>query len=74
MKKIKGKIIKARLPEELVDRTYARAAQEGRSVAEFIRRVLERYLREVEFRGDLSPEAEESIRRNKEFLTRLRNA
>ena len=74
MKKVNGKVVKAKLPEELVERMDAQAKKEGRSTAEFIRRLVDRYLREVEFRGELSPEAEESIEKNKELLKLLRNA
>jgi predicted DNA-binding protein len=74
MNKVNGKVVKAKLPKELVERMDAQAAKEGRTIADFIRRVVDRYLREVEFRGELSPEAEESIEKNKELLKLLRNA
>jgi|HubBroStandDraft_6_1064221.scaffolds.fasta_scaffold1433773_1 predicted DNA-binding protein len=73
MKKVNGKVVKAKLPVELVERMEVQAAKEGRTTADFIRRVIDRYLREVGFRGELSPEAEESIQKNKELLKLLRN-
>jgi predicted DNA-binding protein len=76
MKKIEnGKALPPMLiPESLFLRMEEQREKEGRTKAEFIRRVLDRYLREVEFRGELSPEAEESIEKNKELLKLLRNA
>ena len=75
MQKIEGKAMVLRFPEELHARMKARAKKEGRSLAEFVRRALDRYLLEAEFRGDaLDPEARESIRKNKELLHLLRNS
>ena len=74
MRKIDGRKITIIVPDELIKRVDEQAKNEDRSQAEFIRRVLDRYLREVEFRGTLSPEAEESIQKNKELLKLLRNA
>ena len=73
-KKIQGKKFTIILPTELAERVDKQVQKEGRSLAEFIRRVLDRYLREVEFRGALDPQARESIRKNKELLQLLRNA
>lgn len=74
MRKIDGRKITVIIPEDLINRIDDQARKEKRSQAEFIRRVLDRYLREVSFRGELSPEAEESIQKNKELLKLLRNA
>jgi hypothetical protein len=74
MQKIDGRKITITFPEDLIRRVDDQARLEKRSQAEFIRRVLDRYLREVTFRGPLSPEAEESIQKNKELLKLLRNA
>jgi predicted DNA-binding protein len=73
-RKIEGKRFTIILPTELAERVDEQVEKEGRSLAEFIRRVLDRYLREVEFRGQLDPQARESIRKNKELLDLLRNA
>ena len=73
-KKIQGKKFTIILPTELAERVDKQVEKEGRSLAEFIRRVLDRYLREVEFRGELDPQARESIRKNKELLHLLRNS
>lgn len=69
-----GKQFSLVLPPDLVEKVDAQAQKENRSRGELIRRVLDRYLREVELRGELSPEARESIRKNKELLHMLRNA
>jgi predicted DNA-binding protein len=74
MRRIDGRKVTIIIPEDLIKRMDDQAKNENRSQAEFIRRVLDRYLREVEFRGELSPEAEESIQKNKELLRLLRNA
>lgn len=74
MKKLVGRVIKAKLPAELVSRAEVQAAKEGRNMAEFIRRVVDRYLLEQEFRGDLSSETANSIKKNKELLTLLKDA
>jgi metal-responsive CopG/Arc/MetJ family transcriptional regulator len=73
MRKI-GKKFSIVLPPDLVEKVDAQAGKEGRQRNEFIRRVLDRYLREVELRGQLDPEARESIRKNKELLHMLRNS
>jgi hypothetical protein len=52
----------------------AQAAKESRTMADFIRRVIDRYLLEQEFRGDVSPEAAISIKKNKELLKLLKDA
>jgi metal-responsive CopG/Arc/MetJ family transcriptional regulator len=62
------------LPPDLLKKVDAQAEKEDRPRNEFIRRVLDRYLREVELRGQLDPEARESIRKNKELLHLLRNS
>lgn len=74
MKKIEGKRLTVIIPDHLLERAQEQIEKENRSQAEFFRRILDRYLREVEFRGELSPEAEESIEKNKELLKLLRNA
>lgn len=73
-RRITGKRFTVILPTELAERVDKQVEKEGRSQSEFIRRVLDRYLREVEFRGELDPQARESIRKNKELLHLLRNA
>jgi metal-responsive CopG/Arc/MetJ family transcriptional regulator len=74
MRKI-GKKFSVTLPPDLLKRVDAQAQKESRQRNEFIRRVLDRYLREIELRGDqLDPEARESIRKNKELLHLLRNS
>jgi metal-responsive CopG/Arc/MetJ family transcriptional regulator len=73
MRKI-GKKFSVILPIDLLEKVDTQAAKEGRQRNEFIRRVLDRYLLEVEFRGDLAPEAEESIKKNKELLRLLKDA
>lgn len=74
MRKIKGSTIVIKLPAELRARVEKRRKKENRSLAEFVRRTLDRYLLEMEFRGsDISPEAQESIQKNKDLLKRLRN-
>jgi metal-responsive CopG/Arc/MetJ family transcriptional regulator len=74
MRKKIGKKFSIILPNDLLLRVDAQAKKESRLRNEFIRRVLDRYLREVELRGELGPEARESIRKNKELLHMLRNA
>lgn len=74
MRKIKGSTVVIKLPAELRARVEKRRKKENRSLAEFVRRTLDRYLLEMEFRGsDISPEAQESIQKNKDLLKRLRN-
>jgi metal-responsive CopG/Arc/MetJ family transcriptional regulator len=73
MRKI-GKKFSIVLPPDLLEKVDVQAEKEGRQRNEFIRRVLDRYLREVELRGQLDPEARESIRKNKELLHLLRNS
>ena len=75
MRKLNGEPVTFLLPFELAKRMDRQRKKEGRSKAEFIRRVLDRYLLEMEFRSpDTSPEAQESIRKNKELLKLLRNS
>jgi len=76
MNKIKGRRLPPFiLPESLWTKMERQRKKERRTRAEFLRRVLDRYLREAEFRGDdLSPEARESIQKNKQLLHLLRNA
>ena len=74
MKKIEGESFTVRLPSDLLARVEAQRKKENRSRAEFIRRALDRYLLEVEFRGGLTPEAEASIQKNKELLRLLKDA
>jgi metal-responsive CopG/Arc/MetJ family transcriptional regulator len=74
MRKKIGKKFSIILPEDLLVRVNEQAKKEGRLRNQFIRRVLDRYLREVELRGELDPAARESIRKNKELLRMLRNA
>ena len=72
---IKGKNVIIRMPAELGARVEKQRKKERRSFAEFVRRVLDRYLLEVELRGsEISPEAQESMQKNKDLLKRLRNA
>ena len=73
-RRITGKRFTVILPTELAERVDKQVEKEGRSLAEFIRRVLDRYLRDADFRGPLDPQARESIRKNKELLHLLRNA
>ena len=74
MRKKIGKKFSIILPEDLLVRVDEQAKKEGRLRNQFIRRVLDRYLRETALRGELDPEARESIRKNKELLRMLRNA
>lgn len=75
MRKIQGRRVPPFiLPESLWMKMERQRKKEGRTRADFLRRVLDRYLREAEFRGDLSPEARESIQKNKQLLHLLRNA
>jgi predicted DNA-binding protein len=75
MRKIKGTNAIIRMPAELRARVEKQRKKELRSFAEFVRRVLDRYLLEVELRGsEISPEAQESIQKNKDLLRRLRNS
>jgi len=68
-----------RIPEELLERIERQRKKENRSQSAFIRRVLDRYLVEQEFRGNhVSAEAaagaEESIKENRKLLDLLRNS
>jgi predicted DNA-binding protein len=68
-----------RMSEELFERTEKQSRKEGRSTAEFIRRVLDRYLLEKEFRGtrensDVAVAAQETINENRKLLELLRNS
>ena len=76
MRKIEGRQVPPfLLPESLWTKMERQRKKERRTRADFLRRVLDRYLREAEFRGsDLSPEARESIQKNKQLLHLLRNA
>lgn len=75
MREIKGTKLIIKVPTELKARVEKQRKKERRSVAEFVRRVLDRYLLEVELRGsEISPEALGSIQKNKDLLKRLRNA
>jgi predicted DNA-binding protein len=76
MRQIEGKRVPPFiLPASLWKKMERQRKKEGRTRADFLRRVLDRYFREVEFRGDdLSPEARESIQKNKQLLHLLRNA
>lgn len=79
MKKIIGKRIGTIIPKELWNRIEKQRKKERLSLADFLRRVLDRYLTEQEFRGDYkSAEAkqatEESIKTNRELLEKLRNS
>jgi hypothetical protein len=74
MKKIKGKKITMVLPLALAVRMEQQMAREDRSQAEFVRRVLDRYLLEQEFRGPVDEAAQKSIAKNQELLKKLRNA
>jgi hypothetical protein len=67
------------LSSDLAERLERQIKKEGRSQVEFIRRVLDRYLLEQEFRGDYesaeaAAAAEESIKTNRELLEKLRNS
>jgi hypothetical protein len=75
MREIKGTKLIIKVPTDLRTRVEKQRKKERRSVAEFVRRVLDRYLLEVELRGsEISPEAQESIQKNKDLLKRLRNS
>ena len=68
-----------RIPEELVERMERQRQKEDRSQSEFIRRVIDRYLLEQEFRGNhvsagAAAAAEESIKENRKLLDLLRNS
>ena len=68
-----------RLPIELLDRIEKQSKKENRSTAAFIRRVLDRYLLEREFRGgsessDKAVAAQETIAENRKLLELLRNS
>lgn len=67
-----------RIPIEIVRRMEKQRKKEGRSQAHFIRRVLDRYLLEQEFRGqsagDVSVAAQETINENRKLLELLRNS
>lgn len=68
-----------RLPAELRVRVKKQSRKEGRTEAEFIRRVLDRYLLEKEFRGgsessDKAVAAQESIDKNRKLHELLRNS
>jgi hypothetical protein len=68
-----------RLPTELRERIKKQSQKEGRTEAEFIRRVLDRYLLEQEFRGgsessDKAVAAQESIDKNRKLHELLRNS
>jgi|HubBroStandDraft_1064217.scaffolds.fasta_scaffold178074_2 metal-responsive CopG/Arc/MetJ family transcriptional regulator len=73
MQKIEGKRFTLVLPLDLVDRMEKQMEKEGRGQAEFIRRVLDRYLLEQEFRGDIPPDVAASIAKNKELLRLLKD-
>jgi metal-responsive CopG/Arc/MetJ family transcriptional regulator len=79
MNRIKGKKLTIILSADLADRIEKQMKKEGRSQVEFIRRVLDRYLVEQEFRGDYesaeaAAAAEESIKANRQLLEKLRNS
>jgi hypothetical protein len=75
MREINGTKLIIKVPTELRTRVEKQRKKERRSVAEFVRRALDRYLLEVELRGsEISPEAQESIQKNKDLLKRLRNS
>jgi Ribbon-helix-helix protein, copG family len=75
MREIKGTKLIIKVPTELKTRVEKQRKKERRSVAEFVRRVLDRYLLQAELRGsEISPEALGSIQKNKDLLKRLRNS
>ena len=79
MNRIEGKKFTIILSSDLAERIEKQREKEGRSQAEFIRRVLDRYLLEQEFRGDYdsaeaATAAEESIKANRQLLEKLRNS
>jgi predicted DNA-binding protein len=74
MRKIEGKRIPIQFPTELWNRIEQQREKEGRTAAEFIRRVLDRYLLEQEFRGPVDEAAQKSIAQNQELLKKLRNS
>jgi predicted DNA-binding protein len=74
MRKIEGKGMLLRFPDELHTRIKVQAEKEGRSIADFVRRVLDRYLLEHEFRGDISSDVRRSIEKNKELLKLLKDS
>jgi predicted DNA-binding protein len=64
-----------RLPAQLLDRLERQRKKEGRTQSDFIRRVLDRYLVEQEFRGgDVTAAAQASIEENRKLLDLLRNS
>jgi Arc/MetJ-type ribon-helix-helix transcriptional regulator len=70
-----SKTITLRLPAELKRRVEKQSKKEKRSVSDFIRRVLDRYLLEQEFRGtsgtsgsDVAVAAQQSINKNRKLL------
>ena len=71
--------ITVRVQKELSARIKKQSKRENRSQAAFIRRVLDRYLLEQEFRGgsessDKAVAAQDTITENKELLKLLRNS
>jgi len=79
MRKIEGKKFTIILSVDLAGRMEKQMKKEGRTQVEFIRRVLDRYLLEQEFRGDYgsaeaATAAEASIKANRELLEKLRNS
>ncbi len=78
MAKHKRSAISLRLPEELRARAKKQSEKEGRTLTDFIVRVLDRYLLEQEFRGGSGSEvavaAQGSIDRNRKLLELLRNS
>lgn len=74
MRKIHGRKITIILPDDLLNRIDEQAKKENRTQSEFIRRALDRYLLEQEFRGEVNRDAAISIKKNKELLKLLKDA
>lgn len=69
------KTVTIRLSAELLDRIEQQRKKENRAQSDFIRRVLDRYLLEHQFRGDdVTAAAQTSIEENRKLLDLLRNS
>ena len=77
---MKDKVVQLniRIPVELARRIKKQSRKELRTEAAFIRRVLDRYLLEKEFRGgakgDVAVAAQQTIDENRKLLEMLRNS
>ena len=68
-----AKVIRARVTPELLARIDRQAQAENRTQADFIRRVIERYLEDKEFESGAAVKdaATASMEKNKELLDKL---